>query len=161
MEKTEKRIGGNELSGMAVAGKEAVTGMRRVTKIIVHCTATPAGREVSVAEVDGWHRAQGFRCIGYHYLVGLDGSVHAGRPEHEVGAHCKGQNDCSVGVAYVGGLDADGNPADTRTPQQRDALKRLIVELRKRYAGATVHGHREFAVKACPCFDAAAEYRDC
>ncbi|MDE6371165.1 MAG: N-acetylmuramoyl-L-alanine amidase [Duncaniella sp.] len=135
--------------------------MRRVTKIIVHCTATPLGREVSVAEVDAWHRAQGFRCIGYHYLVGLDGGVHAGRPEHEVGAHCKGQNAFSVGVAYVGGLDADGEPADTRTSQQREALRQLVIELSKRYPGATVHGHREFAVKACPCFDAAAEYADC
>lgn len=128
--------------------------MRKKTdKIIVHCTATKAGRDVSVAEVTAWHRARGFRTIGYHYLVRLDGAVEAGRPVGETGAHCLGQNACSVGVCYVGGLDASGRPADTRTPAQRESLRRLVADLQKRYPGATVHGHREFAAKACPCFD--------
>ena len=64
--------------------------MRKITKIIVHCTATRAGREVSVAEITLWHKALGFRTIGYHYVVGLDGEVHAGRDESEAGAHCYG-----------------------------------------------------------------------
>ncbi|WP_289870741.1 MULTISPECIES: N-acetylmuramoyl-L-alanine amidase [Muribaculaceae] len=133
--------------------------MRKITKIIVHCTATRAGREVSVAEITLWHKALGFRTIGYHYVVGLDGEVHAGRDESEAGAHCYGQNSCSIGVVYVGGLSAsDGSPADTRTPAQKTALKRLIAALKSCYPGATVHSHREFVAKACPCFDAAAEY---
>lgn len=130
--------------------------MRRIDKIIVHCTATPAGREVTVADVKAWHKARGFRTIGYHYLVYLDGTVHAGRRESEVGAHCLGQNARSIGVCYVGGLDAaTGEPRDTRTPAQRRALRELVGSLRRRYPNATVHGHREFAAKACPCFDIA------
>lgn len=130
--------------------------MRRIDKIIVHCTATPAGREVTVADVKAWHKARGFRTIGYHYLVYLDGTVHAGRRESEVGAHCLGQNARSIGVCYVGGLDAaTGEPRDTRTPPQRRALRELVEALRRRYPSATVHGHREFAAKACPCFDIA------
>ncbi len=130
--------------------------MRKIDKIIVHCTATPAGREVTVADVKAWHKARGFRTIGYHYLVYLDGTVHAGRRESEVGAHCLGQNARSIGVCYVGGLDAaTGEPRDTRTPAQRRALRELIGSLRRRYPSATVHGHREFAAKACPCFDIA------
>lgn len=132
--------------------------MRKIDEIIVHCTATRAGHEVGVADIDREHRRRGFRCIGYHYLVGLDGQVDAGRPEAEVGAHCLGHNARSIGVAYVGGLDAAGRPADTRTAAQRRALQRFIAELCARYPGATVHGHREFAAKACPCFDASAEY---
>lgn len=132
--------------------------MRQIDMIIVHCTATPAGREVSVAEVDRWHRARGFRSIGYHYLVGLDGSVAVGRPEAQTGAHCAGHNARSIGVCYVGGLDSKGRPADTRTAQQRSALRRLLTALRRRYPGAAIHGHREFTAKACPCFDARAEY---
>lgn len=133
--------------------------MRKITKIIVHCTATQAGREVSVAEIDSWHRARGFRCIGYHYVVNLKGEVLAGRPEAEIGAHCLGQNTCSIGVVYVGGLTATGSAAaDTRTPAQRVALARLIATLRRRYPAATVHSHYEFAPKSCPCFDAASEY---
>jgi len=132
--------------------------MRKIDEIIVHCTATRAGHEVGVADIDREHRRRGFRCIGYHYLVGLDGRVDAGRPEAEVGAHCLGHNARSIGVAYVGGLDAAGRPADTRTAAQRRALQRFIAELCARYPGATVHGHREFAAKACPCFDASAEY---
>lgn len=130
--------------------------MRRIDKIIVHCTATPAGREVTVADVRRWHKARGFRTIGYHYLVYLDGTVHAGRQESEVGAHCLGQNARSIGVCYVGGLDAaTGEPRDTRTPAQRRALRELVGSLHRRYPNATVHGHREFAAKACPCFDIA------
>lgn len=133
--------------------------MRKIKEIIVHCTATPAGRDVDVAEIDAWHRARGFRCIGYHYVVSLNGKIVAGRPVDEVGAHCLGHNSASIGVAYVGGLASDAKtPADTRTAAQKEALKALIGDLRRRYPAATVHSHREFAAKACPCFDAAAEY---
>lgn len=128
--------------------------MRKIDKIIVHCTATPEGRDVTVREVTRWHRARGFRTIGYHYLVGLDGVVYAGRPLEEVGAHCKGENAHSIGICYVGGLERDSlRPKDTRTPAQKRALRALVADLRGRFPGATVHGHREFAPKACPCFD--------
>ena len=133
--------------------------MRKIRKIIVHCTATPAGRSVTVAEIDRWHRQRGFNGIGYHYVVGLDGSVSKGRDGALVGAHCKGHNSDSIGVAYVGGMSEDmSRPLDTRTPGQRLALSRLIEELKSRYPGATVHSHNEFAAKACPCFDAFKEY---
>lgn len=133
--------------------------MRKIRKIIVHCTATPAGRSVTVAEIDRWHRQRGFNGIGYHYVVGLDGSVSKGRDEALVGAHCKGHNSDSIGVAYVGGMSEDmSRPLDTRTPGQRLALSRLIEELKSRYPGATVHSHNEFAAKVCPCFDAFKEY---
>lgn len=135
--------------------------MRKITEIIVHCTATKAGREVSASEIDSWHRARGFRCIGYHYVVGLDGRITEGRPVGEIGAHCLGHNAGSIGVVYVGGLSAkDGSPADTRTPAQKEAMLNLISALLRRFPGATVHSHYEFAAKACPCFDAAAEYGD-
>ena len=127
--------------------------MRKIDKILIHCTATPEGRHVTVDQVTQWHRARGFRTIGYHYLIYLDGSVHAGRPEDEVGAHCTGQNAHSIGVCYVGGIDANTlHPKDTRTPAQRESLQRLVSELQQRFPGATVHGHNEFAAKACPCF---------
>lgn len=132
--------------------------MRNITRIIVHCTATKAGREVTVAEIDSWHRARGFRKIGYHYVVNLQGEVLAGRQEAEIGAHCLGRNANSIGVVYVGGLDDSGNPADTRTDAQKISLRRLIEDLKARYPSATVHSHYEFAPKACPCFDAGAEY---
>ncbi|MDE6498885.1 MAG: N-acetylmuramoyl-L-alanine amidase [Muribaculaceae bacterium] len=132
--------------------------MRKINEIIVHCTATPAGRRVTAAEVDRWHRQRGFNGIGYHYLVGIDGSVEKGRPVEVAGAHCQGHNMASIGVAYAGGLNSQGRPADTRTPEQRRALRELITALRKRFPQARVRGHRDFAAKACPCFDATAEY---
>lgn len=128
--------------------------MRKITRIIIHCTATPAGRNVTVADIDKWHRARGFTGIGYHYVIYTDGSVHEGRPEGKIGAHCLGYNTSSIGIAYVGGLTPDGSaPADTRTEAQKTALRSLVAELRSKYPGSTVHGHREFASKACPCFD--------
>ncbi len=135
--------------------------MRKINEIIVHCTATPEGREVKVADVDRWHRQRGFNGIGYHYLVYLDGTVAKGRPAEQVGAHCKGHNANSIGVCYVGGLAADcKTPKDTRTQRQKEALRELIARLRAEYRGARVRGHRDFARKDCPCFDATTEYAE-
>ena len=132
----------------------------RITKIILHCSATPEGKNFTVDDIRRWHTTpvakggRGWKDIGYHYVIHLDGSVHKGRPEGTVGAHCKGQNNCSVGICYVGGLASDGKtPKDTRTQAQKVSLRRLVEQLRERYPEATVHGHKEFAAKACPCFD--------
>lgn len=91
--------------------------LRPVTLLIIHCTATPAGREVSRAEVDRWHRQRGWNGIGYHYLIHLDGSIEQGRPEERMGAHCKGYNACSIGICYVGGLER--GRASGRYPYER------------------------------------------
>lgn len=129
----------------------------KISKIIIHCTATPADRDVTVGEIDRWHRARGFNGIGYHYLISLDGRIHRGRSESIVGAHCSGHNYGSLGIVYAGGMEPDGiggyRPADTRTEAQKRALRDLIARLLERHPRATVHGHREFANKACPCFD--------
>lgn len=134
--------------------------MRKINEIIIHCSATPRGRNTTVNDIDLWHKARGFKCIGYHYVVYLDGSVHKGREENEMGAHCIGHNANSIGVCYVGGCldDTKMTPADTRTPSQREALKALVAQLKQKYPQAKVWGHRDFAAKACPCFDAKTEY---
>lgn len=134
--------------------------MRRIDKIIVHCSATPEGKAFTVADIDRWHRARGWSGCGYHFVILLDGSVQKGRPIERVGAHAGAElNPHSIGVCYIGGYASDGRtPKDTRTPEQKTALLALLRELKKRYPDATIHGHREFAAKACPCFDAAAEY---
>lgn len=134
--------------------------MRRIDTIIVHCTATIEGREVTVGDIDQWHRKQNWFGIGYHYVVYLDGSIHQGRPEEKVGAHCLGHNNTSIGVCYVGGLDKHGKPKDTRTDAQRTGLKTILRSLLAKYPGAVIYGHRDFAAKACPCFDASEEYKD-
>lgn len=135
--------------------------MREIDLIVVHCSATPEGKDYTTMDIDRWHRQRGFKGIGYHWVVYRDGSVHAGRPEAEVGAHCKGHNAHSIGVCYIGGMTKDNTqPKDTRTPAQKDALLRLLKELKKRYPNAVIHGHRDFANKDCPCFDATAEYKD-
>lgn len=126
--------------------------MRTINKIIIHCTATPEGREVSIKEITAWHKARQFRTIGYHYVIHLDGSVSRGRVENQQGAHCRGYNKYSLGVCYVGGLDKSMNPKDTRTKAQKHALKMLIESLKDKYPQATVHCHNEFANKACPSF---------
>lgn len=133
--------------------------MRSIKEIIVHCTDTPEGREVHAVDIARWHKEQGWKTIGYHYVVCLDGLVEVGRPESMVGAHCLGHNTSSIGVVYVGGRGADGKPCDTRTPAQRASLRRLLSSLVKRYQ-CPVYGHRDFSRKDCPCFDARAEFAD-
>ena len=133
--------------------------MRKINKIIIHCSATPEGRHVDVATIRLWHLHRGFRDIGYHYVIYLDGSIHAGRPVPQAGAHCAGHNANSIGVCYVGGVDAYHKaPKDTRTEEQKKALTSLLKRLHRLYPDATLHGHREFANKACPSFDVA-EYQ--
>lgn len=135
--------------------------MRKINEIIVHCTATPEGKNFKAADIDRWHKQRGWDEIGYHHVVDLDGTVEPGRPESKQGAHCLGHNANSIGVVYVGGLASDGKtPKDTRTPQQKAALVKLLTELKQRYPDATIHGHRDFAAKACPSFDATTEYKN-
>lgn len=135
--------------------------MRNINKIIVHCSATPEGRNFTVKQIDAWHRQRGFNGIGYHFVIYLDGSVNVGRPLAKAGAHCKGYNAHSIGVCYIGGCEAHTQkPKDTRTPEQKASLVKLITELRQRFPNASVHGHKEFANKACPCFNAKEEYKD-
>lgn len=86
--------------------------MRDINEIIVHCTATPEGKDYTVADIDRWHKQKGWKGIGYHYVVYRDGTIHSGRPVARTGAHCYGHNKNSIGVAYVGGLAPDG-----KTPQ--------------------------------------------
>ena len=97
--------------------------------IIIHCSATRAGQDITAADIDCWHRARGFWSIGYHYVIRLDGTIEPGRDVTLDGAHCMGWNQRSIGICYVGGLDKEGRPADTRTDAQRTALIRLVKSL--------------------------------
>ena len=137
---------------------------RRVIKeIIVHCTATAEGANVTPAMVRNWHIRQGWSDIGYHYLIGLHGETWTCRDVDIQGAHCAdgGHNRYSIGVCYVGGLAKDNKtPKDTRTDKQRYALIDLLCKLRVLYPDAKIYGHRDFARKDCPCFDARTEYKD-
>jgi N-acetylmuramoyl-L-alanine amidase len=145
-----------------------VTGNgKNIKRIAIHCTATREGQDISVATIRQWHLKQGWSDIGYHFVIGLDGKVERGRPEHTPGSHVRGFNAGSIGVVYVGGLDAQGKAKDTRTPAQKRAMADLVRSLLKAYPGADVLGHRDHSpdkdgdgvierhewLKECPCFD--------
>ena len=135
--------------------------MRKITLLIVHCSAVGPKVQSSAADIDRWHRQRGWRGgIGYHYVVRRDGSVETGRKEEVVGAHCRLHNAHSIGICYEGGLDGNGHPADTRTPEQKEALHSLLSALREKYPGAIIVGHHDLdPMKECPCFDMS-EYAD-
>ncbi|MCH5326927.1 MAG: N-acetylmuramoyl-L-alanine amidase [Duncaniella sp.] len=130
--------------------------MRKIEKIIIHCSATPEGKDYTVAQIRDWHvRGNGWSDIGYHFVIDRYGVVHKGRSVEKIGAHTKGQNARSIGICLIGGMDAENKrPKDTRTPAQRVALVNLVKELKATYGeNVTVHGHNEFAAKACPSFN--------
>lgn len=135
--------------------------MKEIKYIIVHCSATRAGLNFDAADIDQWHKQRGWAGIGYHYVVDLDGTIEPGRKETEQGAHAGAlYNPISLGVCYIGGLTQDTEePADTRTPAQKSALEALLLELLRRYPDAQIIGHRDIAAKACPCFNAAEDYK--
>ena len=160
---------------------------RFIDEIIIHCSATKEGINYSVDKIDAAHKARKFstytdekgkiRYIGYHYIILLDGTIIKCRPESKIGCHASGHNTRSIGICYIGGLDArDTNGKmikDTRTPQQKASLIKLIKDIKKRYGTiARVIGHRDTSpdlngngiiepyefIKGCPCFDAIKEY---
>ena len=134
--------------------------MRKINKIILHCTATPEGRTHDVEDIRRWHLARGFNDIGYHYLVHIDGTIEPGRSIKKSGAHTAYHNRDSIGICYVGGMSKDmKHPKDTRTTAQKNALIELMQELIDKYnPDMTIHGHNEFANKACPSFNVKDEY---
>ena len=133
--------------------------MRALDTIIVHYSATPAKRPVTVEEIRRWHKARKppFKDIGYHFVVQRDGTVETGRPLAKVGAHVTGHNKRTVGVCYVGGL-VNGKGADTRTPKQREAVYRLCRDLIAAYGPMKVLGHRDLGATECPGYDVAPDW---
>lgn len=142
---------------------------RTIKEIIIHCSATPEGEDYTVDQIRQWHttpkpEGRGWSDIGYHYVIYRDGSIHSGRAESISGAHTTGHNSKSIGICYIGGCPARSvkgwkyKSKDTRTPQQKLALVKLLKELKKKYPGAKIYGHRDFANKPCPSFDAKKEY---
>lgn len=146
--------------------------MRKINKIVIHCSATREGQSFTVADIDGWHRARGFAKIGYHFIIDLNGNVFKGRDISEIGAHVQGHNSDSIGICYIGGLDRNGNPKDTRTPEQIKAMHALVFGLKAFLPDAKILGHRDLSpdkngngiieswewLKACPCFDTQKEF---
>lgn len=143
-----------------------------VKYIVIHCSATRSNSSYSALQLDLDHRARGFRMAGYHFYVSCGGEITPMRALNERGAHVRGFNHCSIGVCYEGGLRPNGQPADTRTPLQRTALRALVSYLREKFPTAVVVGHRDLSpdsngdgvinasdwLKACPSFDAMHEY---
>ena len=134
---------------------------RTIKEIIVHCSATPEGKDYTLDTIRQWHLQRGFSDIGYHYIIHPDGKVEEGRDVNIAGAHCSGHNSKSIGICYIGGMPADNKKAkDTRTDEQRAILLWLLIKMRKLYPNAKIHGHRDFAAKDCPSFDATEEYKN-
>ena len=147
-------VGDNTLSKLNLS-----VNKRNIKELIVHCSATPEGKDYSIDTIRQWHLQRGFSDIGYHYVIYRDGSIHIGRDESIIGAHCTGHNTNSIGVCYIGGCASDGKtPKDTRTTEQKQSLVKLLKELKTKYPQASIHGHRDFSSKACPSFDATKEY---
>lgn len=148
-----------------------VSGGRKINMLIVHCSASREGKEVTSESISKMHQDRKFSSykdpntgklmyVGYHYLVHLDGKIEVCRPENIRGCHVTNYNANSIGICYIGGVtdDAKLTPKDTRTDEQKASLLKLLKELKARFPEATIHGHKEFANKACPSFDAKTEY---
>jgi N-acetylmuramoyl-L-alanine amidase len=131
--------------------------MRDLNRVILHCSATPEGREVSVETIREWHtdpppRGRGWSDIGYHYVIHLNGKIELGRPIEVQGAHTSGENEDSIGICYIGGVNAANEPKDTMTVPQEIAFVEIVKSLRLIFGKLSIHGHNEFSTKACPSF---------
>ena len=125
--------------------------------IIIHCSATKGSANTDIKDVDRWHRALGWRMVGYHFFIKRDGTVQKGRDLMDGGAHAVNYNEKSIGICMAGGLKEDGTtPEANYTPAQWSALEGLVKDMAQQFPGAKVIGHNDVAAKACPCFDAKA-----
>lgn len=123
---------------------------------VIHCSATPHTMDIGAAEIDLWHRKQGYLKIGYHYVIRRNGLVEVGRNHDEPGAHAQGVNSKSLGICMVGGLDERGKPQKNFTPEQWTALEVVLMGLKRSFPHVkTIVGHRDLpgVNKECPCFD--------
>jgi len=141
--------------------------MKPVKYLVIHCTATPEGREVSAADIRRWHlspppQGRGWHQVGYTDLFHLNGGVErlvknnedANVDPWEITNGVTGINSVSRHIVYAGGLTRDGVEAkDTRTDEQRKALKSYVLDFVKRFPDVKVAGHNQFAQKACPSFN--------
>lgn len=129
--------------------------LREINSIFVHCTATRPSQDIGVTKVRAWHKARGWSDIGYHYLIKRDGTVQKGRADKRAGAHTKGYNGTSLGVALVGGISEKGRPQFNYSGAQMKSLETLLQDLCFQYGIEIdqIHGHNEVSSKACPCFD--------
>ena len=140
--------------------------MRSINLLVVHYSAVRPYRTSSADEINEWHKKRvthgiHWKGIGYHYVVRRDGSIETGRPLSEPGAHCAGHNKYSIGICYEGGLDNNGDAADTRTPAQKQALRKLLEELHAQFPKALIVGHHDLNPRRpCPVYDVTSEYRD-
>jgi len=128
-----------------------------VKYLTIHCAATPEGRHVSADTISKWDQAK-FGQTSYHWVIELDGKAVRTLRDDQKGAHVGGANSNNIGICYVGGCDKVMNPKDTRTPEQKRAMRTLIRTYQDRYPGIIVMGHRNWpgVKKACPSFDVTA-----
>ena len=141
--------------------------MREIKEIHIHCSATREGQAITADEIRKWHKARGWSDIGYHYIIGFQG-IEFGRPLYRIPASARGHNKYAAAVWYIGGVDANGKPKDTRTPRQKELLVKIIKQLKAKYPKAIIIGHRDLSpdrdgdlkveksewLKSCPCFPA-------
>lgn len=122
--------------------------MRKIARIIVHCSDSPDKLDIGAKEIAEWHLQRGFKTIGYHFVVRRDGSIETGRPIDQVGAHVAGHNSDSIGICWVG--------RDRPTAFQRESLIEQIWDLLDQFhlQVSDVYGHKELNPgKSCPNLD--------
>lgn len=128
--------------------------MRSISEIILHCSANGPTSTIGAKEIRDYHvNVRKWKDIGYHYVIKRNGILETGRPIEQVGAHATDHNQHSIGICLVGGVARDGKtPEDNFTKEQFDRLAMLLRDLRVKFPTASIHGHNEFANKACPVF---------
>jgi len=129
--------------------------MRELNKIIIHCSDTYSRMDVGVKEIDKWHKDRGFSEIGYHFVIKRDGTTERGRDIEKIGAHCKEQNNDSIGICVIGGKSEMGTPEDNFAFRQIVATRNLITYLRLIFPEIKeISPHSEYSnYKTCPNFD--------
>ncbi len=131
--------------------------MRKINKIIIHCSATPPKMDIGVKTIRRWHISKSWSDIGYHFVIRRNGKLETGRPIEVKGAHCLegGGNNGSIGICLIGGINntIEKKPENNFTKAQFKTLEKVVNKYDVIYDGLDIHGHNEFSKKACPSFN--------
>lgn len=133
--------------------------MRTINYIVIHCTATQP--DVTIESIKRyWKENLKWKNPGYHYMIKADGKIVNTLPIDQVSNGVAGWNSQIINISYIGGINKNNHPKDTRTEEQKKSIVKLLRELKSKFPKARIQGHRDFpnVHKACPSFDAKKEY---
>ena len=118
--------------------------------IVIHHTGNGEDCDPDAVQINRWHQANGWTCIGYHYVIRKDGTVEQGRPHWTIGAHCEGDNYHTIGIHFSGDFMEDREPTEAQLVSGAQLIANICTDYGIPIDADHILGHRDFMATSCP-----------